>query len=595
MPPAKRSRKQQLKDMQATMKRAREEGTSTYVPPPTVPQDEFEIGLEEVMEEAGAASARRAAAYRQRRSRERLRGVGQQAASLAGWLSQPSEAALLDMEAVSLGAECAEAIISDCLAMDDEELRKKELAEKAAQERERYAEKRAAKSVTPQPRSAVPRLSRSFADMAPARKRRRAGAAAEPQRKLAPRRQLTAPLVAAIERIGKARTFKRSDVVGGEAIARVEWAHARRDYKEMVKVHALRLYVKHRKLGMASRSAYEEAAKVATTPSGGHVNWQTVRCWLGAFISNGGRFRFDQRGRKPSTKSYLDDENVEMQALQWLRQQLKQMRAKNVASPNLTVHTFWQWCNGTLLKPLMDGNRALKPIGHSTAREWLLRLGFRYKGHSKSIYYDGHERADVIQDRLEKLVQLKVLEEVTVHFGGPNCEEVIWPLLWPGEQPVVWVSQDESSYHSNDDVKSEWAEEGKGLQIKQKSRGSLLMVSAFISELHGLLRCTAAQRDAYIAKHPQSHMAARLAAEPTWKGSSMVIIEPGAAAGKDKYFDAEQLMEQTKLAMEVFEATHIAPGRWVWHQMHTSTATLLLPHILWLMRKYGYRQRRAKL
>jgi hypothetical protein len=225
------------------------------------------------------------------------------------------------------------------------------------------------------------------------------------------------------------------------------------------------------------------------------------------------------------------------------------MRAKNVDSPPLTLDRFHRWCNGTLLKPKLDADSRLKPISINTANNWLTKqLGFSYRSHTKSIYYDGHEREDVVRDRMEKMVILKVLEEVTVHFGGINCEDVHWPLLHPGEPPLVWVSQDECAYHSNDDVKSEWAEDGKGLSIKQKSRGSLLMVSMFITELHGLLECTPAQRDEYILKHPQSHMAAKFAAEPSWNGSSMLILEPGAAAGKDKYFDAEQLMEQTKLA-----------------------------------------------
>ena len=171
---------------------------------------------------------------------------------------------------------------------------------------------------------------------------------------------------------------------------------------------------------------------------------------------------------------------------------------------------------------------------------------------------------------------LKVLEEVTVTFAGKNCELTQWPQLHPGEPPLVWVSQDESAYHSNDDVKSEWAEEGKGLTIKQKSRGSLLMVSMFVSELEGILRCTVQQRDAYISAHPDCCMAAKLQAKPDWDGSSTLILEPGAAPGKDKYFDADQLQEQTKLAMEVFEATHTMPGRWEYFSSRrgpTSNAT----------------------
>lgn len=573
MPPAKaakRSRKQQLKDLQE-QKKKKKESDDLYIPPPAdeVEDDGDAPELDVLMEEAGAACERRDAAYRQRRSRERLKGLIPQAKFMSGWLSTPSAVTQAQQDeamAAECGAECAGAIVETAIAMVEEEARIQQHRLKAAEERERYARKQAVKSVTPQPRAVMPRLSRSFSDAQPRRKRRHTGALADSERKLKPRRRLTEALVASIIRIGTCRTFKRTDVVDGDSIARIEWQHARRDYKELVKIHAMRIYLKQRKLGVPSRAAYEEAAFVATTPNGGHVNWQTVRIWLGAFISNGGKVRFDQRGRKPKTASYLNDEAIKTQALEWLREQLRQMRAKNVGAPNLTVHSFWKWCNGTLLKPLLDATRSLNPIGHSTARAWLLELGFKYKGHAKSIYYDGHERADVIQDRAEKLVMMAVLEEVTVTFSGKNCEVVNWPLLHSGERAVVWVSQDECSYHSNDDVKSEWAEEGKGLQIKQKSRGSLLMVSAFISELKGILRCSPAQRDSYIADHPQSYMAARLAADPTWNGSSTLIIEPGAAAGKDKYFDAEQLMEQTKLAMEIFEATHVSPGRWVFHK-----------------------------
>ena len=47
----------------------------------------------------------------------------------------------------------------------------------------------------------------------------------------------------------------------------------------------------------------------------------------------------------------------------------------------------------------------------------------------------------------------------------------------PDEPPVVAVSQDECSFHANDDIKTEWCENDKGMSLKQKSRGALLMVS----------------------------------------------------------------------------------------------------------------------
>ena len=151
-------------------------------------------------------------------------------------------------------------------------------------------------------------------------------------------------------------------------------------------------------------------------------------------------------------------------------------------------------------------------------------------------------------------------------FTGTCCaRQVRWPNLYPGERPVVWISQDESAYHSNDDQPGEWHERGKGFQIKQKSRGALLMVSKFIGELRGDVRVTPAERDAYIAAHPGSVMAQKFASDPSWDGSSQLVLEPGVAPGKDAYFDAEQLIAQTNLAMDVFEASHIAPGRWLYH------------------------------
>ena len=155
-----------------------------------------------------------------------------------------------------------------------------------------------------------------------------------------------------------------------------------------------------------------------------------------------------------------------------------------------------------------------------------------------------------------------------VTFTGKNCETTVWPDdLHPGEPPIVAVSQDECALHSNDDVSYEWCE-GSNMSLKQKSRGSLLMVSEFLSEYKGRLRCTLAEAEAYAAEFPQSLIAEKLVvyrAQPDatkrWNLDCRLILEPGSAPGKDKWFDAEQLYEQSKLALGVFEASHFAPAR----------------------------------
>lgn len=47
----------------------------------------------------------------------------------------------------------------------------------------------------------------------------------------------------------------------------------------------------------------------------------------------------------------------------------------------------------------------------STARLWLIRLGYRRKKHSKGIYYDGHERKDVRKRRAEYLKEHADVEQ----------------------------------------------------------------------------------------------------------------------------------------------------------------------------------------
>ena len=451
---------------------------------------------------------RRFAAHRQRRCRKRVRGIGPQAELMAGWLipdaGKEAEAAV-ERKAQQAAAEAAERSAAlENVEKTNATTRALDLAAQA--ERERYKQRKA-NAAEETPRSSLPRQARTFCG-ASSSSSRKSRALSVDLRKKKSARTVTPAVAAVIARISapKKRRFERHDIVNGETLSRVEWANVRRDHWELSKVYAMNIFLNLRRAGRVSQDAYNEAAKSVYTPNGKPVSWQTVRQWLTRFCAAGGKLHLDMRGRKPSTESYLSDNDVKEQAVAWLREQLRLMRAKNIDSPPLTVSTFHRFCNSTLLAPKMANDSRMKPISAQTALNWLHALGFGYKSHTKSIYFDGHERDDVVRDRMEKIATLKALDEVSVTFIGKNCDEARWPLLHPGEPVVVRVSQDESAYHSNDDCKSEWAEEGKGLSIKQKSRGSLLMVSMFISELHGILRCTKASPPQPMpAPSPQPH------------------------------------------------------------------------------------------
>ena len=76
-------------------------------------------------------------------------------------------------------------------------------------------------------------------------------------------------------------------------------------------------------------------------------------------------------------------------------------------APNMTVSDFQQFVNSEILPKLLPGaeTRGLskatlqKGINVFTARQWLLHLGCFFKEGRKDVYYDGHERPDVVEYR----------------------------------------------------------------------------------------------------------------------------------------------------------------------------------------------------
>lgn len=550
----------------------------------------------DVEHDVGRERERQEAASRQRRGRARLRGLGRQAHAMQLWLLGANSGHAERLAAAELVERAVATVLGDIEKAMAELMR----ATAAAAARERRKRAREDEGPGPAPRKATRARSSGICSqhsMPTAIDDKDAKRLVKRDIKTGTKRllmkSLTPQMVENIARISRQRKLKKSDVFQSELLSRTEWAYVQREYAEIRKIIALNQVIYLRQQGVASREAYTQAANSVVKPLGkpvtpsclnthklprladrrahatfaylNQVNWQTVRRWLVRYVRHEGKVLLERRGRHTSTQSFLSDTNKKEQALVYLRQQMALTRAKNSGVPPLTIATFHKWCNSELLAPELAADPRRKPIAFHTARAWLLKLGFRFQAHTKSIYFDGHERPDVVRDRMEKLVTLKVLTEVTVSFIGRDCEEVRWPVLHPGEPPLVLVSQDECAFHSNDDKRCEWAELGKGLSLRQKSRGSLLMVSAFISELKGFLKCSEDERMAYIQSHPNSAMAAKIAKEPNWSGSSTLILEPGAAPGKDKYFDAQQLLEQTQLAMEIFEATHRAPARWAYH------------------------------
>ena len=98
---------------------------------------------------------------------------------------------------------------------------------------------------------------------------------------------------------------------------------------------------------------------------------------------------------------------------------------------------------------------------------WLRKLGFTPRRHAKGIFFDGHDRADVVEYRKEYLLNLDNTES-----SGPIRR--------------IRVYHDESVYYANSLQNIFWSDET--IQpIRQKSLGGSIMMSDFVEEHDGFL------------------------------------------------------------------------------------------------------------
>jgi len=134
--------------------------------------------------------------------------------------------------------------------------------------------------------------------------------------------------------------------------------------------------------------------------------------------------------------------------------------------PNMTVDGFQSW---------VHSNFGCE-ICNETARR-LHDLGFSQKCHKKGLYFDSHERDDVVEHRKEFVAQMNELERRCIYDGH-------LPVLWDGERPLIMIHHDESTFYANADQSQYWSE-GSTTVLKQKSLGQSIMVSDFIEEAGG--------------------------------------------------------------------------------------------------------------
>ena len=260
---------------------------------------------------------------------------------------------------------------------------------------------------------------------------------------------------------------------------------------------------------------------------------KSIRSWHKEFYDNEGEFGESLKG-KHCRPFVLDDEDCRKKALEWLRK-----RVNDKDQPSMTATSFANWVNMELLPRTTLSPGFPQSITPRTARKWLHKLGFSVTSTKKGLYFDGHERDDVIEYRKIYLRKIEVLQ--STHLPPPTCltgqtEELLGNET--SEKRLVLIYHDESSFHANDGQSWQWSEEDRMI-IRPKGQGRGLMISDFIEE-HG----------GYLHLAPEEHEIATLSS-PDLPAKARVIFKFGAQG--DGYWNNELFIKQVKTAMKIAE------------------------------------------
>ena len=132
-----------------------------------------------------------------------------------------------------------------------------------------------------------------------------------------------------------------------------------------------------------------------------------------------------------------------------------------------------------------------KSISLRTAQRWMLRCGgFRWRSEPKGQYFDGHERADVVEYRQSTFLPFwQALERFRTIYNEHGVPDPTRPMnLQPGEKPIIIWFHDESIFFANDRRLVRWVHSSEHAKPFKKGDGTSIMVGDFVCAEFGWLR-----------------------------------------------------------------------------------------------------------
>ena len=308
----------------------------------------------------------------------------------------------------------------------------------------------------------------------------------------------------------------------------------------------------------------EKAAEYAQIMTG--RSERTVRQWARDFLEHG-EIPENKQGKYQRTGVLWSSEELNDKATKFVRE-----NAAVRGRPKMTAISFSEWVNEDLLP-----NSNLEPgfprkVSSETARKWLYELGFDLLKPSKGMFFDGHEREDVVAYRqvfLRRMIDVGFLhpeQAPTPEAAAAFPHDVPLPRSDVREKAVVFF-HDESTFHVNEDQPFQWGEKGNYM-LRPKSKGSGIMVSDFVDERNGYLALTDAEFEAGKRSNPNLQQQA------------LTSIEYGES--REGYWTSEKFMKQMEKAVQIAEVKYPKCDNWrhIWVFDSSSCHTAKAPDSL---------------
>ncbi|PLW18644.1 hypothetical protein PCANC_13305 [Puccinia coronata f. sp. avenae] len=253
------------------------------------------------------------------------------------------------------------------------------------------------------------------------------------------------------------------------------------------------------------------------------------------YIVNNKELFIRQRGNTSNHKSLIHNVDIREALITWSALQ---------TPGQVTPATFQQYVVESLLPQF--GIR--KKIARSTITRWMFKLGFTPQVYKKSLYFDGHERPDVVISRKKYIEDYKRYRRRSRMYADEDLETSIRidPEILGENKETVFIFHDESTIHAQEKARLAWLLPGT-TELRSKNLGRLIHISDFILEstCTGRLKLSAEEFEksqSDCGKKPESDDAA-------------TVIYPGTTG--DKWWNMEQLSHQVAhKAIPIFETLH---------------------------------------